>query len=67
MKHDRKKEIIACCEGIIRDADNIAKELECNQDLEIMISLNFDEVPNVTITKNIVPKEVIDVLMYDES
>lgn len=67
MKHDRKKEIIACCEDIIRNADNIAKELECNQDLEIMISLNFDEVPNVTITKNIVPKEVIDVLMYDES
>lgn len=67
MKHDRKKEIIACCEGIIRNADNITKELEYNQDLEITISLNFDEVPNVTITKNIVPKEVIDVLMYDES
>ena len=67
MKHDRKKEIIACCEDIIRNADNIAKELEYNQDLEITISLNFDEVPNVTIMKNIVPKEVIDVLMYDES
>lgn len=67
MKHDRKKEIIACCEGIIRNADNIAKEFEYNQDLEITISLNFDEVPNVTITKNIVPKEVIDILMYDES
>ena len=49
------------------NADNIAKELEYNQDLEITISLNFDEVPNVTITKNIVPKEVIDVLMHDES
>ena len=67
MKHDRKKEIIACCEDIIRNADNIAKELEYNQDLEITISLNFYEVPNVTIMKNIVPKEVIDVLMYDES
>ena len=57
-----KEELIACCKGIIRNADKITEELEYNQVLEVKIKLCNSEVPNVEITKNIVPKEVIDVL-----
>lgn len=63
IKRDAQKELVACCQSIIRNADNITDELEFNQDFEITISLKCgDEIPTVTIRKTIMPKEVIDVL-----
>lgn len=63
INRDAQKELVACCQSIIRNADNITAELEFNQDFEITISLNCGhEIPTVTIRKTIMPKEVIDVL-----
>lgn len=67
MKHDRKAEIIACCEGIIRNAEKIAEDYEHNQGYEINISIYPGEVPTVSIKKTIIPKELIEVLTGGDS
>lgn len=60
MKCNRAKEIIACCEGIIRNAEKIAEDIEYNQWLEITINIPHNEVPSVTISKGFMPKELIE-------
>ena len=60
MKHNREKELVACCEGIIRNASKIAAEYEHNQGLKIIISIEANEVPQVSIIKEFIPKEVVD-------
>ena len=61
MAHDRKKELIACCESIIRNADKITDDWNHNQSIEIMIRFPCNEVPTVEVKKTIVPHELIEV------
>lgn len=60
MKRNRKQELVACCEGIIRNASKITAEYEHNQGLKIVISIEVNEAPQVSIIREFIPKEVID-------
>lgn len=60
MKPNRKKEIIACCEGIIRNAEKITEDLGHDQGLEITIQIEPHEEPKVLVYKRFIPKELID-------
>lgn len=62
MKHNREKELVDCCEGIIRNASKIAAEYEHNQGLKIIISIEVNEAPQVSVIREFIPKEVIDSL-----
>lgn len=61
MKCNREAEIIACCQGIIRNAKKITENMELDQDLEIRITLGANEAPEVEVKKTFLPKELIDV------
>lgn len=60
MKHNREKELVACCEGIIRNANKIAAEYGHNQGLKIIISMDVNEAPQVAVVREFIPKEVVD-------
>ena len=60
MKHNRTKEIIACCEGIIRNAERITEDFEHNGGLEITIQFEPNEAPKVLVSKTFIPKELVD-------
>lgn len=61
MKNDRKKELIACCMGIVRNADDIVRDMKYNQSLKVEITMNSNEAPNVNIVKTFIPEEVVKV------
>lgn len=68
MKRNLKNELIACCECIVRNAESIADECEFNQGINVTIHLKVgNELPYVTIEKEIIPKEAIDVLQAGDS
>lgn len=60
MKHNRKEELIACCKGIIRNADKIANDYGHDQDLKIIISMECNEAPHIDVIKGFFPKEVLE-------
>lgn len=59
MRPNRKEEIIACCEGIIRNAEKITEDLEHDGGLEILIQIEPREAPKVLVSKTFIPKELI--------
>lgn len=66
-KHDRKAEIIACCNGIIRNAEKITEDYGHNQGLEVTIKIYPNEAPTVTIKRSMIPQELIEVLIGGDS
>lgn len=60
MNHNRKNELIACCNGIIRNAEKIVDDLGHDRTLKITIEIVPHNYPEVTIEKCFIPKEVIE-------
>lgn len=65
MKQERTAEIIACCEGIIRNAERIAREFEHDTCVEITVRIESHEAPEVIVRKSFIPKEVLHVWNRD--
>lgn len=59
MKRSRKEEIIACCEGIIRNVDSIVTDYGHDQSVEILISIKPNSAPVVSVTKKFFPAELM--------
>ena len=62
LKHNRKEELIVCCESIIRNAEKITDDWSYNQNIEVRISLSCNECPVVEVKKTIIPEELIEVM-----
>lgn len=60
MRHDRKQELIDCCNFIIRNADEITKNLGYNSRTEVKIIFEVGEVPIVRVERDFMPKEVVE-------
>lgn len=61
MRPSREQEIIACCEGIIRNAKKITEDMEHDQILEIRITIEPHAVPVVETKKTFVPRELFEI------
>lgn len=62
MRTGRKEELIACCRALERLADKLTDEWGLDQTLEIKITFLPLEPAEVSVSKKIIPREVVKVL-----
>lgn len=65
MRPDRKDEIVACCNAIIRNAEKIVDDYGYDNELHICIDFDLRETPTITIKKKIIPEELVELWSID--